>query len=266
MNLKEIVKYVPGFRSNTKWKKIVASIYYLITILFLTSGIGLFLLFLSIPFIAFNVAPAIKTKQKKSILITCISVLFLILGMNLVPNTPANQATINNLKATKSPAKTAIIDPSPTITPTIAPTVSPTVAPTVAAQVATVAPEQSQKATQVPVNTPQPTQVATKAPEVKTPEPTKAPVINISASVDNPSPNQNATINVIINGPSSGNVSIICKYKSKDTPYSGSIGSNGKALIPVKIGRAASGFTVIIDVNVEYNGNTYSTQTSFTPQ
>ena len=46
------------------------------------------------------------------------------------------------------------------------------------------------------------------------------------------------------------------------TTYKGTI---GKAL-PVKIGRAAKGYTVVVDISASYNGKTYKTQTSFTPK
>lgn len=123
--------------------------------------------------------------------------------------------------------------------------------------------ESTSKTTVVPVPvskpTPEPVQEQTAVP---------APVqnVSVSASVDNPNPTKNSTIHVNVNGPAGGAVNINFHYKSKNTPYSGTIGSDGKAVIPVKIGTASAGYTVNIDVNVSQEGKTYSTQTSFTPR
>ncbi|KPU45801.1 hydroxyacylglutathione hydrolase [Oxobacter pfennigii] len=90
--------------------------------------------------------------------------------------------------------------------------------------------------------------------------------INVSASIDNPNPAQNAIINLTVAGPAGGSVNAVCHYKSIDTPYAGIVGTDGEAIIPIRIGRAAKGFTVEIEIAVSYNGETYNTKTSFTPQ
>lgn len=123
-------------------------------------------------------------------------------------------------------------------------------------------------------NTSNQTESTSKTTAVSVPKPTPEPVkksvpvqnVSVSASVDNTNPTKNSTIHVNVNGPAGGAVNINCHYKSKNTPYSGTIGSDGKAVIPVKIGTASAGYTVNIDVNVSQNGKTYSTQTSFTPR
>lgn len=55
--------YIPGFRSNVMWKKIVACTYYLFCMLMLTGGLPLFLFLLSIPFVFFNLVDVINLKK-----------------------------------------------------------------------------------------------------------------------------------------------------------------------------------------------------------
>ncbi|MDP4145897.1 MAG: hypothetical protein Q8936_15655 [Bacillota bacterium] len=55
---------------------------------------------------------------------------------------------------------------------------------------------------------------------------------------------------------------IRCHYKSKDTDYSGTVGSP----LTIDISRATKGYTVTIDIEVSYNGKIYNTSTSFTPR
>jgi competence protein ComEC len=90
--------------------------------------------------------------------------------------------------------------------------------------------------------------------------------VKISASVDNKTPKQNSTINIRVNGPAKGTVKILCNYKSTRTTYYSKIGSNGKAVLPVRIGRASKGNKVVVDVVITYKGKVYKTKTSFTPR
>lgn len=55
--------YIPGFRSNITWKKVVACIYYLFCVLMLAGGLPMFLFFLSIPFAVFNLIDVIRRKK-----------------------------------------------------------------------------------------------------------------------------------------------------------------------------------------------------------
>ncbi|MBS4220267.1 MBL fold metallo-hydrolase [Bacillus sp. FJAT-49711] len=95
----------------------------------------------------------------------------------------------------------------------------------------------------------------------------KAPVTNpsykLSASLDNKTPKQYSTINLTVNGlPKGSKYTAIFNYKSTKTTYYGKTGEK----LPVKISRAAKGFTVKIDISSSYKGKTYKTQTSFTPK
>ena len=62
--------------------------------------------------------------------------------------------------------------------------------------------------------------------------------VKVTAGVNNKTPKQNSTVNITINGPAKGSVKIVCHYKSTNTTYNATIGTNGKAIIPVKISRA----------------------------
>nr|WP_071460631.1 ComEC/Rec2 family competence protein [Bacillus mediterraneensis] len=85
----------------------------------------------------------------------------------------------------------------------------------------------------------------------------------LTASLDNRTPKQYSTINLTVKGlPSGTKYKAVFRYKSKNTTYSGSVGKK----LPVKIGRAAKGFTVKVDVSASYKGKSYKTQTAFTPK
>jgi len=62
--MKDILKYIPGFRTNKKWKKVIAIIYYIFCLLLLTSGFGTFLIMVSIPFIVFALSRGLKQKNR----------------------------------------------------------------------------------------------------------------------------------------------------------------------------------------------------------
>lgn len=78
--MKSILSYIPGFRSDVTWKKIVATMYYIFALLMLTGGVDLFTLFLGAPILMFSITSLIKAvRDKKPIkLIGVILVLSLI--------------------------------------------------------------------------------------------------------------------------------------------------------------------------------------------
>jgi len=90
--------------------------------------------------------------------------------------------------------------------------------------------------------------------------------VKVSAGVNNKTPIQNSTVNITVNGPKVSSVKIICHYKSTNTTYKATIGSSGKVEVPVKIGRAAKGYNVVVDVSVNYKGKVYASKTSFKPR
>jgi len=89
--------------------------------------------------------------------------------------------------------------------------------------------------------------------------------VKVTASVNNKTPKQNSIVKVTVSGPAKSSVKIVCHYKSTNTTYKGTIGSNGKVIIPVKISRATKGYTVVINVSVTNKGKVYTTKTSFKP-
>ncbi len=157
---------------------------------------------------------------------------------------------------TASPTLTASPTPTATSTPTRTPTPTPTKTP-------------------VPTNTPRPT--ATPVPPTPVPPPPATPTpvpvsCNIEAWVDNPNPSQNSTVTVFgkltCNGAGVGNAQMrtTWHYKSTTSTCDGTTGSDGVAACQRRIGRATVGYTVRIDVAITWNGKTYYTSTSFTPQ
>lgn len=85
----------------------------------------------------------------------------------------------------------------------------------------------------------------------------------LTASLNTTKPKQYGTVNLTVKGlPSGTNYKAVFHYKSTNTTYSGKVGQT----LPVKIGRAAKGYRVTIDVSATYKGKTYKTTTSFVPQ
>lgn len=103
--MKEILKHVPGFRTNRKWKKVIAIIGYLfmILILFMSEGVTFGdkmvtfverLLFLSVPFVLIanignirNKLPLYKSKKKGNTVIgTILTIIFVSIILASMPN------------------------------------------------------------------------------------------------------------------------------------------------------------------------------------
>ena len=101
-------------------------------------------------------------------------------------------------------------------------------------------------------------------PKPKPKSPAAKPVTyKLTPSLDERSPKQNATINLTVKGlPKGTKYKAVFNYKSKKTPYNGTVGTN----LPVNIGRAAKGYTVKVDVTSTYEKKAYKNQTSFTPK
>lgn len=102
------------------------------------------------------------------------------------------------------------------------------------------------------------TKPATSVPAPKPPVST----YKLTATLDNTKPKQYSTINLTVKGIPSGTYKAVFHYKSTDTTYTGTIGKP----LPVKIGRAAKGYKVVVDVSASYKSKPYKAQTSFTPQ
>lgn len=63
--MKKILKLIPGFRSNTNWKKVLAILYYIGCLCMLYFGVGAFLMITAIPFVAFALINVIKYRFKR---------------------------------------------------------------------------------------------------------------------------------------------------------------------------------------------------------
>ncbi|HHV27442.1 MAG TPA: MBL fold metallo-hydrolase [Tissierellia bacterium] len=61
--MNNFLKYVPGFRSNKTWKKVIACIYYFIAFTALFADKGVFLLLISAPFFIFSIIDLFKAKK-----------------------------------------------------------------------------------------------------------------------------------------------------------------------------------------------------------
>ena len=103
--MQEILKFIPGFRTKTKWKMIVASIYYLICITSLTSGIGMLLFIEAIPFFIFYGIKALKIRKRKPIMFAIVALIVMGLGMGLMPKTVDNATVHNKVASTPSTTK-----------------------------------------------------------------------------------------------------------------------------------------------------------------
>jgi competence protein ComEC len=95
-----ILRYIPGFRSNVRWKKIIAVLYYLLVLLIFTSSWGMGLLFLAAPFVFFSFIGLIQHKKKglaltKALLPLVLSLAVATVGLaNMPDTTPTDTASI----------------------------------------------------------------------------------------------------------------------------------------------------------------------------
>lgn len=93
--------------------------------------------------------------------------------------------------------------------------------------------------------------------------PTKATAYKLTATLDKKTPKQNSTIQLTVKGlPKGTRYKAVFHYKSKDTIYYGKAGES----LSVKIGTAAKGYKVKINVSSTYKGKAYKAETSFTPK
>ena len=81
--MKNILKYIPGFRTGKVWKSIISLVYYGISLIFLEKqGWIAFLMIAATPFIIFAIINIVMDEKNKSFLITLICAL-LILGIGI---------------------------------------------------------------------------------------------------------------------------------------------------------------------------------------
>lgn len=95
--MKNLFKFIPGFRSNTRWKKIIACIYYLISILPNANNFGGLLFMLSLPFFTFGLIDLFKaiknkTPYKNAAIIILAALIILTIGVGNLENINSNTA------------------------------------------------------------------------------------------------------------------------------------------------------------------------------
>lgn len=93
--MKEILKYIPGFRSNTTWKKILASIYYVLAVILGFAEPGLFLFLAAVPFLVFSFVDLIQHKKKgiplkKALIAFFLSFVVAVVGIAATPTTESS--------------------------------------------------------------------------------------------------------------------------------------------------------------------------------
>ena len=173
--MKKILNCIPGFRSRKIWKMIIASLYYVICLTGIFDSFATFLVAITLPFIFFGFASAIRKRSMLNLLIAIVAVIVCIFSAQFVPpaeQTQSNETNINNVSSTAAPI--SVQTPQPTTKPTPSPPPQPTVAPPTAqpTQALTITP--APQPTAAPPTT-QPTQALTITPA---PQPTAAPVNN----------------------------------------------------------------------------------------
>lgn len=129
--MKNILSYIPGYRTKKVWKMIIASIYYAFSLLMILGGFGAFLFFAAAPFVVFSFANAIRYKAPKRLIVTLIGFILMIAGLSMpISNSQPDPAAspVPTVSATKAPSALPLNSPTPT--PTSAPTQTPTAEPT----------------------------------------------------------------------------------------------------------------------------------------
>ena len=146
--MNKVFSYIPGFRSNKGWKKVLASLYYVISLAGFSQGVGLFIFFISWPFIILYLIDWIKqaknfkkaqegvNEERKqfntaamkfifSIVVMIISIGIMSSGSNSkqASSTTGDKATKQTVAGTQVNASNA--SPAPTATPTSTPTKVP---------------------------------------------------------------------------------------------------------------------------------------------
>ena len=160
-NMKNILNYIPGFRTKKIWKMAIAIVYYFLSLMVLTEGFYLFIFMLSFPFIIMGIVDFLKTKKGNKLILSLIGVVMFIFSFVSGPDSSDTNPQI-------TPSPTVVVTQAPTETPVVEETPLPTEEPT-----------------------PEPTDIpATEAPtEEPVYEPTEVPIV----AMDNSS-NENTTM------------------------------------------------------------------------
>jgi len=105
--IKKVSKHIPGFRSDKKWKKIIAVIYYIFSLLMVTVSIGALLIMVSIPFILFAIVDIAKNKKKSAIMVLVITIIAFGSGIAIESSQPNDKGSTSKSKVTLTSKKLA---------------------------------------------------------------------------------------------------------------------------------------------------------------
>ncbi len=99
--MKKIMMFVPGLRSNVVWIKLLASIYYLFSILMMFSNLSTGLFLLALPFLFFYLVNFINYKKRglkfsRALVPVIISSVLVILSIEIASPVPQNKIIGNN--------------------------------------------------------------------------------------------------------------------------------------------------------------------------
>jgi len=157
--------------------------------------------------------------------------------------------------------------PTTTPQPTVSvPLAEPSLEPTLSATPLPATPSPSPRA--VPTATPFVVRTAapivTRQPVVHPPPPTPAASYSCGVTMSNPTPGRGGseTAHITSNVPNA-TATLVARYKTTDSTYSGTTNSAGNTDITFGIGHPTAGYTVRVDVNV---GGKLSCSSSVTPQ
>jgi hypothetical protein len=111
--MNNFLKHVPGFRTNIKWKKVVATVYYAFCVILLASGIGAFLIYISIPFIVFAVISLIKNRNKTVIGTLVAGIIVFSIGTMINPDIKNTDTSSKKIVKTKEVVATTVKEKTP---------------------------------------------------------------------------------------------------------------------------------------------------------
>lgn len=107
--MKELLKHIPGFRSNVKWKKILATIYYFFTFLMLFEEFHLFIFLLAIPGIIFSIGNLKKAKKDNKPIKAMVMTLIISIGA-LIGSTAYIEPTQEAMKELEQPTNIEAVE------------------------------------------------------------------------------------------------------------------------------------------------------------
>lgn len=83
MEIKNIVRNIPGFRSGVMWKTIVAIVYYVLSLMLLKEGIGYTIGYISFPIMFFGIQGMLRCRKTYDVVSMQNNLVCLIIGFGL---------------------------------------------------------------------------------------------------------------------------------------------------------------------------------------